>query len=96
MEFILHYSFDVVDVRRMNVALTRAKSSVFVLGHAATLERSDETWRMIVQDARARFCLVDVREVLIYGNTPNLSSRPTSLSSPLQPNGLSQHRQSRM
>ena len=50
-----------VDVRRMNVALTRAKSSLFVLGHAATLERSDQTWRSIVNDARERSHLVDVR-----------------------------------
>ncbi|THH27997.1 hypothetical protein EUX98_g6198 [Antrodiella citrinella] len=47
------------DIRRMNVALTRAKSSLFVLGHAATLERSDATWRNIVVDARERSCLVD-------------------------------------
>lgn len=44
----------------MNVALTRAKSSLFVLGHAPTLERSDDTWRDIVRDARTRNCLVDV------------------------------------
>ncbi|EKM51498.1 uncharacterized protein PHACADRAFT_199007 [Phanerochaete carnosa HHB-10118-sp] len=48
------------DVRRMNVALTRAKSSIFILGNAATLERSDEDWRTIVKDARERSCLVDV------------------------------------
>ncbi|EPQ54489.1 hypothetical protein GLOTRDRAFT_42828 [Gloeophyllum trabeum ATCC 11539] len=42
------------DTRRMNVALTRAKSSLFVLGHAPTLERSDKTWRDIVSDARTR------------------------------------------
>jgi len=44
----------------MNVALTRAKSSLFILGNAATLERSDETWRNIVQDSRARSSLIDV------------------------------------
>ncbi|KAG1818441.1 SEN1 N terminal-domain-containing protein [Suillus subaureus] len=42
------------DVRRMNVAITRARSSLFILGHAPTLERSDENWRKIVQDARER------------------------------------------
>ncbi|KAH9922778.1 SEN1 N terminal-domain-containing protein [Epithele typhae] len=46
------------DVRRMNVALTRSKASLFILGHAPTLERSDETWRRIVENARARQCLV--------------------------------------
>jgi senataxin len=44
----------------MNVALTRAKCSVFILGNAATLERSDEDWRSIVHDARNRSLLTDV------------------------------------
>lgn len=44
----------------MNVALTRAKSSIFVLGNAATLERSDDVWRSIVVDARERNRLTDV------------------------------------
>jgi hypothetical protein len=50
----------IVDTRRMNVALTRAKSSMFILGHAPTLERSDEIWRKIVHDARSRALLCDV------------------------------------
>ncbi|KAG8890650.1 DEAD-box type RNA helicase [Tulasnella sp. 332] len=47
------------DVRRMNVAITRARSSLYILGHAATLERSDQVWKQIVQDARDRSCLAD-------------------------------------
>ncbi|WWC87506.1 uncharacterized protein L201_002396 [Kwoniella dendrophila CBS 6074] len=42
------------DARRMNVALTRAKSSLFVFGNGPTLERSDERWKIIVGDARDR------------------------------------------
>lgn len=41
------------DVRRMNVALTRAKSSIFILGHAPAL-RSNPTWRALVEDAESR------------------------------------------
>lgn len=44
----------------MNVALTRARSSLFILGHAPTLERSDVTWAQIVQDARFRSALQNV------------------------------------
>ncbi|CCO30667.1 putative ATP-dependent helicase C29A10.10c [Rhizoctonia solani AG-1 IB] len=42
------------DERRMNVALTRSRSSLFILGHAATLERCNATWKAIVEDARTR------------------------------------------
>lgn len=44
----------------MNVALTRAKSSLFILGHAPTLERSDENWRKIIHDAKSRSCMIEV------------------------------------
>ncbi len=46
-------------MRRMNVALTRAKSSVFLVGNTPTLERSDATWKLIISDARERGLLVD-------------------------------------
>lgn len=45
------------DKRRLNVALTRAKSLLLVLGHAGTLA-VDPTWRAMVDDARARGCLL--------------------------------------
>jgi senataxin len=44
----------------MNVALTRAKSSLFVIGNGATLERSDANWRTIVGDARERGFFINV------------------------------------
>jgi len=57
------------DIRRMNVAMTRSRSSLFIIGNSATLERSDETWKKIVVDARSRSCLVDLPD-LTYFNAP--------------------------
>jgi len=45
----------------MNVALTRARSSLFILGNARTLQRSDDYWKQIIQDAESRFMLLNVR-----------------------------------
>lgn len=47
------------DQRRMNVALTRAKSSLWALGHEDTL-RNDKTWCELCDDARTRSVTVDV------------------------------------
>ena len=41
------------DIRRMNVGLTRAKSSLWVLGNSSSLMRG-EFWRMLVEDAKGR------------------------------------------
>ncbi|KAI8983501.1 hypothetical protein BDB01DRAFT_791018 [Pilobolus umbonatus] len=41
------------DIRRMNVGLTRAKCSLFILGNADSLGRS-EYWRDLVRDAKKR------------------------------------------
>ncbi|KIK99636.1 hypothetical protein PAXRUDRAFT_822556 [Paxillus rubicundulus Ve08.2h10] len=62
------------DVRRMNVALTRAKSSLFILGNAPTLERSNEDWREIVNNAKSRDLLTDVVGTAFF-------TEPTSIRS---------------
>ena len=58
----------IVDVRRMNVALTRARASLFVLGHCPTLERSDRTWKDIICDARERAFLIEVKYIQKLAN----------------------------
>ncbi|XP_022762919.1 probable helicase MAGATAMA 3 isoform X3 [Durio zibethinus] len=49
----------VSDFRRMNVGITRAKSSVLVVGSASTL-KNDEHWRNLVESAEKRGCFFKV------------------------------------
>ncbi|KZV98838.1 hypothetical protein EXIGLDRAFT_763074 [Exidia glandulosa HHB12029] len=80
------------DVRRLNVSITRARSSLFILGHAATLHRSDQTWKTIVDDARARSLLVDVERntfsstgtMQAVANVPSTSGRPRTATPSLK------------
>uniref|UniRef100_A0A7N0T4L7 AAA+ ATPase domain-containing protein n=1 Tax=Kalanchoe fedtschenkoi TaxID=63787 RepID=A0A7N0T4L7_KALFE len=39
------------DSRRMNVGITRARSSILVVGSASTLKKGDEHWKNLVQSA---------------------------------------------
>ena len=48
------------DARRMNVSITRARTSVFVLGHATTL-REDPLWEATLHDASERKVLLLAR-----------------------------------
>ncbi|KAL3238211.1 DNA/RNA helicase SEN1 [Nakaseomyces bracarensis] len=43
------------DFRRMNVALTRAKTSIWILGHQKSLRKS-KLWSNLIQDAQDRGC----------------------------------------
>lgn len=47
------------DWRRMNVALTRAKSAILVLGDYETLKEGDRHWRAYIQWCEDMGCLVD-------------------------------------
>ncbi|KAI4299679.1 hypothetical protein L6164_033113 [Bauhinia variegata] len=49
----------VSDRRRTNVAMTRARYCLWVLGNAATLINSDSVWKKLVADARSRGCFYD-------------------------------------
>lgn len=44
------------DFRRMNVALTRAKTSMWILGHQKSLVKN-KLWRNLITDAQGRGCL---------------------------------------
>nr|XP_043619840.1 uncharacterized protein LOC122591646 [Erigeron canadensis] len=45
--------------RRTNVALTRARHCLWILGNERTLTKSESVWEELVQDARNRHCLFD-------------------------------------
>ncbi|KAJ3395803.1 DEAD-box type RNA helicase [Chytriomyces hyalinus] len=47
------------DKRRMNVALTRAKNSLFILGREVSLSNNDD-WRALVEDCQARKMFFDL------------------------------------
>lgn len=51
----------VADVRRMNVALTRAKLSLWVFGNARTL-RTNRTWAALLEDAKQRNLILSARK----------------------------------
>ncbi|KAG6784256.1 hypothetical protein POTOM_009944 [Populus tomentosa] len=49
----------VADIRRMNVALTRARRALWVMGNANSLVRSDD-WAALISDAKARNCYMNM------------------------------------
>jgi senataxin len=68
------------DIRRMNVGLTRAKSSLWVLGDSRSL-RQGEFWNKLIEDAKAR-------KKYSGGDIMNLLSKKTSRHEPLPPSPI--------
>lgn len=58
------------DIRRMNVGLTRAKSSLYVLGNANSLIRN-KLWGSLVQDAKTRCLFTEANKNLFLQSTRN-------------------------
>ncbi|CAM0903211.1 unnamed protein product [Alopecurus aequalis] len=50
------------DMKRTNVALTRAKHCLWIVGNGMTLSNSRSVWQKIVNDARDRGCYFDVNK----------------------------------
>ncbi|XP_057825136.2 uncharacterized protein LOC131037116 isoform X2 [Cryptomeria japonica] len=68
----------VSDVRRMNVALTRAKLSLWIIGHARTLQRSPH-WKALLKNAKERNLLLSIlkpyKSIFCNAQTGSLSKK---------------------
>ncbi|KAJ4798063.1 P-loop containing nucleoside triphosphate hydrolases superfamily protein [Rhynchospora pubera] len=50
------------DIRRINVALTRAKHCLWILGNGSTLTKSNTVWKDLVLDAKDRGCFFNASD----------------------------------
>lgn len=58
------------DARRMNVALTRARFSCWIVGHKRTLQRGSRTWAKLIEHAKQCNAIEDVeREIVVASST---------------------------
>lgn len=48
--------------QRTNVALTRARYSLWILGSGSTLSKSESVWKKLIDDAKSRGCYFEADE----------------------------------
>lgn len=72
------------DIRRMNVGLTRAKSSLFVLGNSNFLKRN-LMWGRLVDDAKARGLFTQGSYQSMFSRSTRVGSVPRALPPPPPP-----------
>ena len=80
------------DIRRMNVGLTRAKCSLFILGNSNFLVRN-HMWRRLVEDAKARNVFTDNVRGLFDRSTRTSRKPQQALPAPTYPPQQQQQQQ---
>ncbi|KAI3760810.1 hypothetical protein L1987_51209 [Smallanthus sonchifolius] len=65
----------VADIRRMNVALTRARRALWIMGNANTLVQSDD-WAALIADAKTRECYMNMDSIPKDFMGPKVSPAP--------------------
>lgn len=70
------------DIRRMNVALTRARTTLWILGNKASLRR-DKVWNKLISDAENRNCVTNAEPGFlkrVMAPASSMKSQETSAS----------------
>ncbi|XP_033741470.1 probable helicase senataxin isoform X2 [Pecten maximus] len=55
--------------KRMNVALTRARSAMYVVGNLRSLERPKQDWQVLISDAKKRSVIIECGSQTNYSTT---------------------------